>query len=412
MEERALSRCRPWKIMAAVMGGALLLASCGSSETQAQGGRGGRGGPGGPAQVGFVIVEPGMAPIQQQLSGRVAAYQVSEVRPQVSGVILRRLFREGSVVRQGQTLYQIDPSIYNAQAAQAEANLRSSRASAEAARARASRYRPLAEMEAVSKQDYTDAVAQARQADAAVAQSAATLRLAQVNQRFTRVPAPISGRIGLSAVTEGALVTANQAEALTTITRLDPVYVDIQQSAADLLALRQALSRGGTVPTTAQVRLKLPDGSYYGYSGTVEFSQVLVNQETGTVTMRARFPNPQSILLPGMYVTAEFAQAINTSAFLVPQQAVTRDPQGNATVWIVGSGNRASLRTVVADRTQGPYWVVTQGLARGEKVITQGTANLRDGAPLKPVPATSPQRVNAPPPGAAPPAGSGPRRPG
>ena len=411
MHARALSWCRPWNMIAAVITGALLLASCGSSETQAQGGRAGRGGPGGPVQVGFVVVEPGAAPIQQQLSGRVAAYQVSEVRPQVSGVILRRMFREGSVVRQGQTLYQIDPSIYNAQAAQAEANLRSARASAEAARTRASRYRPLAEMEAISKQDYTDAVAQARQADAAVAQSAATLRLAQVNQRFTRVPAPISGRIGLSALTEGALVTANQADPLTTITRLDPVYVDIQQSAADLLALRQALSRGGTVPTTAQVRLKLPDGSYYGFTGTVEFSQVLVNQDTGTVTMRARFANPQAILLPGMYVTAEFAQAINTSAFLVPQQAVTRDPQGNATVWIVGSGNRASRRVVVADRTQGPYWVITQGLARGEKVITQGTANLRDGAEIRPVPATSPQRVKAPPPGSAP-SGPGSRRSG
>ena len=266
-------------------------------------------------------------------------------------------------------------------------------------------------MEAVSKQEYTDAVAQARQADAAVAQSTAALRLAQVNQRFTRVPAPISGRISLSNFTEGALVTANQAEPLTTITRLDPVYVDIQQSAADLLALRQALTQGGTVPTAAQVRLKLPDGSYYGYTGTVEFSQVLVDQNTGTVTLRARFANPQSILLPGMYVTAEFAQAVNTFAFLVPQAAVTRDAQGNATVWIVGSGNRASKRVVVADRTQGPYWVVTQGLARGEKVITQGTANLRDGAPLKPVPASNPQKVKAPPPGAAPPAGSG-RRPG
>ena len=411
MDDRALSRCRPRELIAAVMAGALLLASCGSSDTQAQGGRGGRGGPGGPVQVGFVVAEPGSAPIQQQLSGRVAAYQVSEVRPQVSGVILRRLFREGSVVRQGQTLYQIDPSIYNAQAAQAEANLRSARASAEAARARASRYRPLAEMEAVSKQDYADALAQARQADAAVAQNSATLRLAQVNQRFTRVPAPISGRIGLSALTEGALVTANQADPLTTITRLDPVYVDIQQSAADLLGLRQALSRGGTVPTTAQVRLKLPDGSYYGYSGTVEFSQVLVDQDTGTVTLRARFANPQAILLPGMYVTAEFAQAVNTSAFLIPQQAVTRDAQGNATVWIVGSGNRASKRTVVADRTQGPNWVVTQGLARGEKVITQGTANLRDGAELRPVPANSPQRVKAPAPGAQP-SGPGSRGPG
>jgi len=407
MDERALSRCRPWKIATALIGSALFLASCGSAGTEAGGGR---SGPGGPTQVGFVVVEPGSAPIQQQLSGRVAAYQVSEVRPQVSGVIVRRMFREGSVVRQGQTLYQIDPSIYNAQAAQAQANLQSARASAEAARTRASRYKPLAEMEAVSKQEYTDALAQARQADAAVAQNAAALRLAQVSQRFTRVPAPIGGRIGLSNVTEGALVTANQPDALTTITRLDPVYVDIQQSAADLLALRQALSEGGTVATTAQVRLKLPDGSYYGYSGTVEFSQVLVDQNTGTVTLRARFTNPQAILLPGMYVTAEFAQAINTSAFLVPQQAVTRDPQGNATVWIVGSGNRAARRVVVADRTQGPYWVITQGLARGDKLITQGTANLRDGAPIKPVPASSPQRVKAPAPGAQP-AGAG-RRPG
>lgn len=378
---------------------ALLLAACGSSDAQNQ--AGGRGGPRGPATVGFVVVQQGSAPIQQQLPGRVAAYQVSEVRPQVSGVILRRLFREGSVVRQGQTLYQIDPSIYQAQAAQAAANLQSARASAVAARTRASRYKPLADMEAIAKQDYTDAVAQARQADAAVAQNSAALRSAQINLRFTRVPAPISGRIGLSNFTEGALVTANQAEALTTITRLDPVYVDIQQAAADLLALRQALSRGGTVPTTAQVRLKLPDASYYAYSGTVEFSQVMVNQDTGTVTVRARFPNPQAVLLPGMFVTAEFAQALNTSAYLVPQSAINRDPQGNATLWVVGPGNRAVQRVVVADRTHGTYWVVTQGLAPGEKVITQGTANLKDGAPIKPVPANSPQRVKAPPPGAA-----------
>jgi membrane fusion protein (multidrug efflux system) len=322
---------------------------------------------------------------------------MSEVRPQVSGVILRRMFREGSFVRQGQTLYEIDPSVYNAQAAQAEANVQSARASAQAARTRASRYRPLAEMEAISKQEYTDAVAQARQADAAVAQSSAALRSAQINQRFTRVPAPISGRISLSNVTEGALVTANQPDSLATITRLDPVFVDIQQSAADLLALRSALARGGTVPTSAQVRLRLPDGSDYGYTGTVEFSQVMVNQETGSVTIRARFPNPQSILLPGMFVTAQFAQAVNTSAFLVPQQAVTRDPKGNATVFIVGPGNRAIQRVVVADRTQGAYWVVTQGLAPGEKVITQGLNNLRDGAQVKPVLANSPQRLRPPP---------------
>src|SRR6476620_5088356 len=270
-----------------------LLAACGSSAGDpGSGGRGGRGA-GGTPTVGFVIVQQGSAPLQQELPGRVAAFQVSEVRPQVSGVIQKRLFREGSLVSQGQTLYQIDPSIYAAQAAQASANLQSARASAVAARTREQRYAPLAKMEAISKQDYTDAVAQARQADASVAQNSAALRAAQVNMRFTRVPAPITGRIGLSSVTEGALVTTNQADPLATITRLDPVYVDIQESAADLLKLRQALAQGGAVPTSAQVRLKLPDGSDYGFAGVVEFSQVVVNQDTGTVTLRARFANPQ-----------------------------------------------------------------------------------------------------------------------
>ncbi|HSQ99961.1 MAG TPA: efflux RND transporter periplasmic adaptor subunit [Sphingomicrobium sp.] len=378
----------------------LLLAGCGGSADKGPGSRGGRGGRDGPVTVGYVVIQQGSAPLEQQLPGRVAAFQIADVRPQVNGVILRRLFREGSVVRQGQTLYQIDPSIYNAQAAQASANLQSARAQAEAARTLADRYRPLVEQQAISKQDYTNAVAQARVAEASVAQNAANLRTARITQRYTRVPAPITGRIGLSNVTEGALVTANQASALTTITRLDPVYVDIQESAADLLALRRALSQGGAVPTSAQVRLLLPDGSFYGFTGTVEFSEVVVDQTTGTVTLRARFANPQSILLPGMSVSAQFAQAIDTSAFLVPQQAISRDPQGNASLFVVGPGNRAVQRVVVADRTQGPYWVVTQGLAAGEKVITQGTGNLRDGAQIKPVPASAPQKVEAPPPGA------------
>lgn len=379
--------------------GLLLLAACGSSGKDAVGGRGGRGGPGGgPIQVGYVVVQQGTAPIIQNLPGRVTAFQVSDVRPQVNGVILHRLFREGSIVRQGQTLYQIDPSIYSAATAQAAANLQSARANAEAARTLAARYRPLVAIDAVSKQDYTNAVAQARQADAAIAQNAALLRTAQINLHFTRVPAPITGRIGLSNFTEGALVTSGQTDALTTITRLDPVYVDIQESATDLLALRQALAHGGAAPTTAQVHLTLPDGSDYGFTGTVEFSQVVVNQQTGTVTMRARFANPQSILLPGMFVNAQFAQAIDTSAFLVPQSAVSRDPKGNATLWVVGPGNRAVQRVIVADRSQGPDWIVTQGLAPAEKVITQGTANLREGAPIKPVPQTAPQRVQAPPP--------------
>jgi membrane fusion protein (multidrug efflux system) len=346
------------------------------------------------------VIQQSSAPLEQELPGRVAAYQISGVRPQVNGVIQRRLFKEGSIVRQGQTLYQIDPSVYNAQAAQAAANLQSARAQAEAARTLAARYKPLVEQQAISKQDYTNAVAQARVADAAVAQSSAALRSAQINQRFTRVPAPISGRVGLSNVTEGALVTANQTDALATITRLDPVYVDIQESAADLLALRRALSGGGVVATSATVRLKLPDGSDYGLTGKVQFSEVVVDQNTGTVTLRAAFPNPQSILLPGMLVNAQFAQAVDTSAFLVPQEAITRDPQGNASLFVVGPGNRAVQRTVVTARTMGPYWVVTQGLAPGEKVITQGTANLRDGAQIKPVPASAPQKVQAPPTGA------------
>jgi membrane fusion protein (multidrug efflux system) len=366
----------------------LLSAACGSGSADDN-----KAGQGGPIQVGYVVIQPSSAPVEQSLPGRVAAFQISEVRPQVSGVITRRLFAEGSIVHQGQTLYQIDPSLYQAQVSQAAANLQSARASAEAARARAERYRPLAAMEAVSKQDYSDALAQSRQANAAIAQNNAALRTAQINLRYTRVPAPISGRIGLSKFTEGALVTANQVDALTTITRLDPVYVDIQQSAPDLLALRRSLSKGGAVPLTTQVRLKLPDGSDYGYTGILQFTEVVVDAGTGSVTLRARFPNPQSLLLPGMFVTASFAQAIDTTAYLVPQGAISRDPKGNASLWVVGPGSTAVQRTVVADRTDGANWVVTQGLAGGEKVITQGIAKLKEGAKIKPVVASAPQRA-------------------
>nr|WP_235537009.1 efflux RND transporter periplasmic adaptor subunit [Sphingomonas sp. Root241] len=365
--------------------------SCSSGNNAAQ-----KKGQSGPAQVGFVVVQPSNVPLVTELSGRVTAFQTSEVRPQVAGIVQRRFFTEGSIVRAGQTLYQIDPSLYQAQASEAEANLQSARATAEAARIRAERYRPLAKMEAVSQQDYTDAAAQARQAAAAVAQNSAQLRTAQINLRFTRVPAPITGRIGRSLFTEGALVTTNQADPLAVIQRLDPINVDIQQSSADMLSLRKALARGGLTPTTAVVRLRLEDGTEYGQTGTVEFSEVMVNENTGTVTLRARFPNPQGILLPGMFVRASFAQAIDTQAFLVPQAGLSRDPRGNATVYIVGPGNRAVARTVVAARTEGANWVVTQGLAPGDKVIVQGTANLRPDAEIRPVPYTAPQRIEAP----------------
>ncbi|MCL6679553.1 efflux RND transporter periplasmic adaptor subunit [Sphingomonas sp. RG327] len=366
----------------AIAAAALALASCGSASDE-----GGKSRDRGPTAVSYVVVQPTSVPLVQSLPARVSAFEVSQVRPQVSGIVQKRYFTEGAFVRKGQTLYQIDPSQYQASVAQASANVRAAQASADSARALAARYRPLVEMEAVSKQDYTNAVSQARQAEAAIAQNQAALRAAQINLRFTRVPAPISGKIGISNVTEGALVTANQTDALTTITRLDPVNVDIQESASDLITLRQSLSSGGVAPTAAQVRLKLPDGSDYGFTGTVQFSEVIVDQNTGTVTLRARFPNPMSILLPGLFVTAQFSQAVDTTAFLVPQQAVSRDPKGAATLFVLGPGNRAVQRTVIATRTQGPYWVVTQGLAAGEKVIVEGAGNLRDGAQVKPSPA-------------------------
>jgi len=394
----------PTRRTVAVVAATLMLTACGGSSADKQNSRmgsasgDGRGGHMGPITVGYVTVQQGSAPIYTELPGRVTAYQISDVRPQVNGIILRRLFKEGSLVKQGQTLYQIDPSIYQAAAAQARANLQSARAQAEAARTLAARYRPLVAEQAIAKQDYTNAVAQARQAEASVAQNTAALHTAQINVNFTRVPAPISGRIGLSNFTEGALVTSGQTTALATITRLDPIYVDIQQSAAGLLSLRQELARGGAVPTRADVRLVLPDGSDYPVTGSVEFANVVVDQATGAVTIRATFANPQAILLPGMFVKTRFAQAIDTSAYLVPQPALSRDPQGNATVWIVGPNNTAVQRTVTADRTQGQYWVVTNGLSAGDKVITQGTANLTPGAKIRPVPQNTPQKIQAPPP--------------
>ena len=375
---------------------AALLAACsGGGEQQKGAGKGGPGG-GGPANVGYVVVQPTAVPLPTELAGRVVAFQSSEVRPQVSGLIQRRFFTEGSIVRRGQPLYQIDPRLYRAATNEADANVASARANAEATRLQAERYRPLAAIEAVSKQDYTNSAASARQAAASVRQTQAQLDTARINLRFTTVPAPISGRIGRSLFTVGALVSATQADPLTTIQQLDPVFVDIQQSSAAILTLRRALASNGVAPARADVRLLLEDGSDYGQVGTVEFSEVVVDQSTGTVTLRARFPNPQGLLLPGMFVRARFDQSIQRNAFLVPQAAVARDPKGSATVYVVGQGNKAQQKTVKADRAQGAYWVVTDGLVQGDKVITQGTANLAPGAPLRPVAANSPQQVKPP----------------
>ena len=365
----------------------LLLIGC--SRSEAENGAGQRG----PSQVGFVVAQPTSVPVQSTLGGRTVAFETSEVRPQVNGIIRRRNFAEGAYVRQGQPLFQIDPSLYRAAVNEAQANVASARATLDAAQVRANRYRPLAEMEAISKQEYTDAAAQARQARAAVAQNNAQLDTARINLRFTTIPAPISGRIGRSLSTVGALVTANQQDPLAVIQRLDPIYVDIQQSSADLTKLRRSLASGGVQPGSTQVRLKLEDGSDYGYTGTVQFSEVMVNESTGTITLRARFPNPQNVLLPGMFVQALFTQAVDPNVFLVPQAAVQRDIGGDAFVFVVGQGNKAERRKVVADRTFQTNWVVSSGLRAGDKVITQGTANLRNGAELRPVPASAAQRI-------------------
>jgi len=382
-----MTKTRPLLLIGALCIATLSLGAC--SDKDAKGGNR-------TAEVGYVVVRQEPVPVTTSLGGRTVAFETSEVRPQVNGVIRRRLFTEGGFVRAGQPLYQIDASLYQAAVDQAEANLASARASAQAAEEKAKRFAPLAKIQAVAEQDYTDALAQARSARAAVAQNAAALETARINLRYTSLSAPISGRIGRSLVTPGGLVSASQATPLAVIQQTDPIYVDMQQSSADLTRLRQALASGGVTPGGTSVRLKLEDGSDYALPGTVQFSEVTVSEETGTVTLRARFPNPQGLLLPGMFVTALFDQAINPTAMLVPQTAVQRDFDGSAFVYLVGKDNKAARRKIVADRTVGTNWVVTGGLKPGDKVISQGVGNLRQGAPIKPVPAGSPQRIGAP----------------
>ncbi|MDE8653452.1 efflux RND transporter periplasmic adaptor subunit [Novosphingobium album (ex Liu et al. 2023)] len=372
-----------------VLASAVLLSACSGDPSKDRGQRP-------PPQVGYIVATPGAVPVPVTLGGRTVAFETSEVRPQVTGVIRQRLFTEGSYVRAGQPLYQIDPSLFRAAVNQAQANLASAQASADAAVAKANRYRPLAEMEAIAKQDYTDAAAQARVARASIAQNAAALDTAKINLRFTTVPAPISGRIGRSLITVGALASASQTSPLAIIQRTDPIYVDMQQSAADLTALRRKLAQGGFASASTEVRLKLDDGSDYNLPGTVQFSEVTVSETTGTVTLRARFPNPDGVLLPGMFVNAVFDQAVDPNAILLPQPAVLRDFDGSAYVFLAGKSNKAERRKVVAERAYGTNWVITQGLARGDKVILQGLNGLKHGAAIRPVPASTPQKVGAP----------------
>jgi membrane fusion protein (multidrug efflux system) len=372
---------------------ALLLASCsGAPEKNKQ-----------VPQVGFVVVSETSVPVDVELPGRTAAFAQGQVRPQVSGVIQRRLFTEGQLVKKGQALYQIDASLYSAALDQAGANYASAMASAEAAKAKANRYKPLADSQAVTQQDYTDAAAAARTSAASVAQTRAAMRTAQINMRFTTVPAPITGRIGRSLYTEGALVTANQTDPLAVVSTLDPIYVDIQQSSTDLMQLRRKLEEGGAKPDSRKVTLMLDDGSEYPLSGTLKFAEVTVDSTTGTVTLRAQFPNPDGLLLPGLFVRTRLSEGKQDHVVLVPQGALSRDPRGNATVMVVGAGNKAELRKVTAERTQGDAWVVTAGLKAGDKLITQGLGKARPGQPVRPVPDSTPEKPMQPKkPGAAP----------
>jgi membrane fusion protein (multidrug efflux system) len=344
-------------------------------------------------EAGYVVVASQAVPLDIELVGRTTAYETADVRPQVNGVILSRRFVEGSIVQKGQTLYEIDPSLYRAAVAQAEGNLANAQAARAAAEAKAARYKPLVAIEAVAKQDYTDAVAAAQQAAANVKQTAAALETAKINLRYTTVPAPITGRIGRSLVTTGALVTGGQATALASIQRLDPIFVDIQQSSTELLALRQQLSKGGVTPASTDVRLILEDGTVYPLTGRIEFAESLVDPTTGSVTLRARFANPNNLLLPNMFVRARLAQAVAPDAILVPQQAVSRDPQGDASVMVLDAANRAVARPITATRTVGASWLVTAGLAPGERVITEGLNRIKPGEQVRPVPAGSPQPI-------------------
>lgn len=363
----------------------LPLAACGGGKEAAQQQQQAQAGP---PQVGVVTVQPQSVTLTTTLPGRLTAYETSEVRPQVSGLITARLFREGDQVSKGQALYRIDPQPYVTQVANARAALARARAAIASTSALQRRYGELVKINAISRQDYDNALTQAQQAQADVAAQSAALRSAQIDLARTTVRAPISGRIGRSVATTGALATAGQANALTTIQRLDPIYVDVPQSAADLLKLRQKiaagdLSRGGGA---ARVRLRLDDGSVYPIEGTLQFADVSVDPATGSQVIRALFPNPKGLLLPGMYVRAELVEGTQSDGLLVPQRAVTRDEKGRATALVVGADGKLQPRILTTARTIGDNWLVTQGVRAGDKVVVEGAMMLRPGMAVRAVP--------------------------
>jgi len=337
-----------------------------------------------PLKPAVTVVDLHARPVSltTELPGRVSAYRIAEVRPQVNGVILKRLFKEGDLVAAGQQLYQIDPAAYEATLASARASLAHARASVTAAKLTAERYQALSEAHAVSRQDYDNAVATLLQDQADVASGEAAVHAAEINLAYTKVYSPISGRTGRSSVTEGALVTANQATTLLTVTQLDPVYVDLTQPSTTMVRLKRELAAGQIRRVDrdqAPAQLLLEDGSHYERSGTLEFSEVTVDQGTGSVTLRAIFPNPEDVLLPGMFVRATIEEGVREGAILAPQQGITHAPNGSATALVVGADDKVEKRSVELDRAIGDRWVVTKGLAAGDRLIVGGLQSVKPG---------------------------------
>jgi membrane fusion protein, multidrug efflux system len=346
--------------------------------------------PSGPPEVGVIVIKPQHVALTSELSGRTAPQTIAEVRPQVNGIIQKRVFTEGSDVKAGQVLYLIDPATYQAAYDSARAAQARAEANLGSVRLKEGRYRDLVKIKAVSQQDYDDVHALLQQNEADVAATKAAVETARINLAYTKVTAPISGRIGRSAVTDGALVTANQPAAMATIQQLGTMYVDVPQTTADLLKLKQNLANGvmkkGGASDQARVKLLLEDGSPYPLAGTLKFSEVTVDQSTGSVILRAVFPNPKQTLLPGMFVRAILEEGVNDAAILVPQRGVTRNPKGDAMVMTIGADGKVEPRVIKVVRTVADNWLVSEGLKEGDRVILDGLQKARPGTEVKAVP--------------------------
>ena len=368
-----------WTIVLMALLGGLSLGGCDSRQQS----------PPPVPEVVTVNAQPQRLVLTTELPGRTSAYLVAEIRPQVNGIIQKRLFPEGSEVKAGDVLYQIDPAPFHAALDSARAALGRSEANLPTIRLRAERYRGLLSEKAVSQQDYDDKEAALKQAEADIEYWKAAVETARINLGYTRVTAPIAGRIGKSNVTDGALVTAYQPLALATIQEIDPIYVDVPQSTSELLRLKRRLEEGHLNqdgPNQKKVKLTLEDGAAYPFNGTLQFRDVTVDPTTGSVILRVVFPNPEGVLLPGMFVRAVVKEGINEHAILIPQQAVSRDPKGNPVTLIVDGGGKVQQRMLTVDRAIGDKWLVSSGLSPGDRVIIEGMQRLRPGASVSVVP--------------------------